>query len=100
MPTMGSANVPQDGLAFTVRKVSDFCYLVLVYESVTELSFGVFTLYSLIPSHTAEHLLIRKTQPHYLHGCRGGPRISTGRVLATTFRFLFILPSEEDNFWL
>lgn len=62
MPMMGSANVPQDGLAFTVHKVSDFCYPFLVYKSVTEFSFSILILYSLISSHAAEHFLIQKMQ--------------------------------------
>lgn len=53
VPTMGSANVPQDGLAFTAHKVSEFCYLFLIYKSVTQFSFSIFTLYSLISSHAA-----------------------------------------------
>lgn len=62
VPMMGSANVPQDGLAFTVHKVSDFCYPFLVYKSMTEFSDRIFTLHSLISSHAAEPFLIQKMQ--------------------------------------
>lgn len=57
VPTMESANVPQDGLAFTVRNVSDpnCLFTVLqVYKSVAEFYFSAFTLYSSVYPPAAE----------------------------------------------
>lgn len=100
VPTMESANAPQDGLAFTVHSVSDFCYPFSVYKSVIEFPFSTVTLYSLISSCAPEPFLIQKVQHITSMVAEESLCKGTGWVLAATFRVLFKLPSEEDSFWL
>lgn len=99
VPMMGSANVPQDGLAFTVHKVSDFCYPSLVYSHWQN--------FSLVFSHFNHRFLPMLLNLFWYRRCntlspwlQGRPCISTVRVLITSFGILFSIPSEEDNFWL
>lgn len=55
VPTMESANVPQDGLAFTVHNVSILSVHSLIGLKISgRISFSTFTLYSSVYAPAAE----------------------------------------------